>query len=272
LGNSVLACRQQVSLNRGAGWEALGSLGALSSITTMLPAGYNSVWQLRVSGPGGQTATTSVTVATDTSAPSVQVVPTPILSRGFSWLGGTANDNSGRLKAVEVSLNGNPFRRALLLGDGSVRLNEVQAASLAWALPLDVAGADGDTLQVVARAVDAAGNVGPQSAPVTVILDAVGPHLVITESLDRAAGTVSDGSGVLQVWVSLDGGVTYQDAVLVNGAWSFDYTAWQGGTPIGVVIVRAEDIHGNVSQAAALLNATPTQFHIYLPLVLQNAR
>jgi len=92
---------------------------------------------------------------------------------------------------------------------------------------------------------------------------------VITESLDRAAGTASDGSGVAQVRVSLDGGVTYQDAAFANGAWSFDYTAWQGGTSIGVVIVRAEDGYGNVSQAAALLNVGPTPYHIYLPLVLQ---
>ncbi len=269
LGNSVLACRQQVSLNRGAGWEALGSLGALSSIAATLPAGYNALWQMRVSGPGGQTTTTSVTVATDTSAPAVQVLPAPILTQGASWLGGTANDNSGRLKAVEVSLNGAPFRRALLLGDGSVRLNEVQAASLTWALPLDVAGADGDMLQVVARAVDAAGNISPQSAPVTVVLDAVGPNLAITESLERAAGTVSDGSGVAQVRGSLDGGMTYQDATFANGAWSFDYTAWQGGASVGVVIIRAEDLHGNVSQVAAWLDASPAPFHIYLPLVLQ---
>jgi hypothetical protein len=56
--------------------------------------------------------------------------------------------------------------------------------------------------------VDVAGNISPQSAPVTVILDAVGPNLAITESLERAAGTVSDGSGVAQVRGSLDGGMT----------------------------------------------------------------
>ena len=270
LGNSVLACRQQLSVNRGAGWEPLGALGAVSSITANLPAGYNQQWQLRVTGPGGQTTFTDITVQTDASAPTVQVTPTPLLTRGASWLRGTASDNSGRIRAVELSLNGGPFRRARLFGDGSVRLSDVQSIGpIAWALPINTSGKDGERVLVVARAVDVAGNVSPHSAPFEVTLDAVGPALNITESQERAAGTASDGSGVARVQVSLDGGVTYQNATLVGEAWHFDYSAWTGGAPVGMLIVRAEDVHGNVSQAVALTAASAPPRRIFLPLVMR---
>ena len=80
-----------------------------------------------------------------------------------------------------------------------------------------------------------------------------------------AAGTVSDGSGVASVMASLDGGATYQPVVLSGGNWSFDYGTWAGGAPVGVIVVRARDVYGNVSQAAALTEEPDIK--IYLPLV-----
>ncbi|HOU15807.1 MAG TPA: hypothetical protein PKZ84_22105 [Anaerolineae bacterium] len=271
---SFLTCKQQVSINKGAGSQLLGSLGAVSSITDTLPSGYSAVWQVQVAAPNGQTSTISVTVQTDETPPQAQLTFTPVFTKTASWLPGTASDNSGRLRAVLVSLNRGPFKRATLFGDGSVRTNSVQstAAPVNWVFPLNASGFDGETVEVVVRAVDAAGNEGPESAPVTVTLDATGPVITITESLTTATGTASDGSGVAQVQVSLDGGVSYQAATLGGETWSFDYGMWAGNAPVGVVVIRALDIYGNVTQAVAATEVGESPQHrIYLPLVLRQA-
>ncbi|MCU0522475.1 MAG: hypothetical protein MUF84_17500, partial [Anaerolineae bacterium] len=273
VGSGILTCKQQVSINRGGGWEALGALGAVSSISATLPSGYNALWQLQVVAPNGLTSTISVTVQADDTAPAAQVPPRPILTRAASILRGTATDNSGRLRAVEVSVNRGPFRRAILLGDGSVQLFTAQGvaqqtAAIDWAFPVQAGGADGEALEVVVRAIDAAGNVGA-STPVTVTLDTVGPAIIITESLESAGGTATDGSGVAQVQISLDGGLTYQVAVLAGENWSFDYDTWSGGAPVGFVTVRAVDVHGNATQAVAPAtpSVVPADNRVYLPLV-----
>ncbi|MEJ5308586.1 MAG: FG-GAP-like repeat-containing protein [Anaerolineae bacterium] len=271
---SFLTCKQQVYIDKGAGFQLVGALGAVSSISDTLPSGYSALWQVQVVAPNGQTSTISVTVQTDETPPSAQLAFTPIFTQTAGWLGGTASDNAGRLRAVLVSLNRGPFKRATLFGDGSVRMNSAQSASSAvnWAFPLNASGADGETVEVVIRAVDAAGNAGPESEPVTVTLDAVGPLITITESLTTATGTASDGSGVAQVQVSLDGGKSYQAATFDGASWSFDYETWVGDPPVGVVVIRATDVYGNVTQAVAATEVTASPEHrIYLPLVLRQA-
>ncbi len=271
---SFLTCKQQVYIDKGAGFQLVGALGAVSSITDTLPSGYSALWQVQVVAPNGQTSTISVTVQTDGTPPSAQLAFTPIFTQTAGWLGGTASDNSGRLRAVLVSLNRGPFKRATLFGDGSVRMNSAQSASSAvnWTFPLNASGFDGETVEVVIRAVDAAGNAGPESEPVTVTLDAVGPLITITESLTTATGTASDGSGVAQVQVSLDGGKSYQAATFDGENWSFGYETWVGNAPVGVVVIRAVDVYGNVTQAVAATEVAASPDHrIYLPLALRQA-
>jgi hypothetical protein len=270
-GTTIATCKQQVSINRGSGWEPLGGLGSVSSVTSTLPSGYSSVWQLRVTADNGLMSTSSIMVTADGTPPTTQVNVTRVISQTLGWLRGTAIDNSGQLSAVEVRLNNRPFRRAILMGDGSVRLNQPQSINspLAWAFPMNANGTDGEEISVVVRAIDTAGNVGTESSPMMITLDTTGPAIAIQESLTTARGTVTDGSGVAQVQVSLDGGITYQAATLSGVTWSFDYQTWRGGMPIDTLVVRATDVHGNGSQAMASSQAIvgPEENRVFLPLV-----
>lgn len=267
LGNAFLTCKaQSVSINKGAGFSLLGALGAVQSVTHTLPAGYNQLWTLQVQSTNGQVSTDTVTVKTDNLVPSVQFTPTLIFTKAFGLLKGLAFDDSGFLSSVEVSLNGKAFKKALL-GDGSVLLNAPQNAPQAgpveWTLPIDASNTDGEPLQVVARAVDSAGNIGPNSAPITITLDTLGPAISVNSTGAIISGTVNDGSGVAEVAISLDGGATYQLATLNGSDWSFDRGTWAGSAPIAFVVVRARDVYGNESQTVDVLDVK----HLYLPLI-----
>jgi hypothetical protein len=263
LGTPFLMCKaQSVSINKGAGFSLLGALGAVQSVTHTLPAGYNQLWTLQVQSTNGKVSTDTVTVKTDGLVPSVQFTPTLVFTKAFGLLKGLAFDDSGVMSAVEVSLNGGAFKKALL-GDGSVLVNAPQAGEVTWSLPIDASHTDGDPLQVVARAVDAAGNVGPNSAPVTITLDTTGPTINVSDTGAAIGGTVFDGSGVSEVAISLDGGSTYQLAVLNGSNWSFNRATWAGGTPIAFVIIRGRDVYGNESQVVDVLDVR----HLYLPLI-----
>ncbi len=268
LNSPFLSCKQQVSINQGAGFTLLGTLGAVNSVSETLPSSYHQPWTLRVTADNTKVSTDTVIVHVDNLTPSVQITSVAVLTHVLSLLKGFASDDSNSLSAVEVSLNGGPFKKALL-GDGSVLMNSPQATAgqVAWALPINASGADGEQVQVVARAVDAAGNVSPNSSPVMVTLDAIGPAITVMQIGQVISGTVSDGSGVAQVQVSLDGGVTYQNAALVGSAWSFDRSAWTGGPPIAWVVVRALDVYGNMAQVMAAGGAA--SYRVFLPVVIR---
>ena len=262
-----MTCKvQQVSINKGAGFNLLGELGAVRSVTHTLPIGYNQLWTLRVQADNGKVSTDTVTVKTDNLVPSVQFTPMLIFTKTFNLLKGLAFDDSGVMSAVEVSLNGGAFKKALL-GDGSVLINTPQnapqAGQVTWSLPIDASNTDGDPLQIVARAVDAAGNIGPNSTPLTIMLDTTGPTINVNDTGTIINGTVFDGSGVSEVAISLDGGTTYQLATLNGSNWSFARATWAGGNPIAFVIIRARDVYGNASQTVDVLGVK----HVYLPLV-----
>jgi hypothetical protein len=262
LSQSFLMCKAQVSINKGAGFSLLGNLGAVQSVTHTLPAGYNQLWTLRVQADNGKVSTDTVTVQTDNLVPSVQFTLTQVFTKNINLLKGLAFDNTGLLSSVEVSLNGKAFKQALL-GDGSALLTAPQAGEVTWAVPIDASHTDGDPLQVVARAIDSAGNVSPNSAPITITLDTTGPAVNVLGTGSIISGTVSDGSGVAQVQISLDGGATYQTALLNGSNWSFDRATWVGGAPIAYGIVRPVDVYGNVSQVVFVLDMK----QVYLPLI-----
>ena len=117
---------------------------------------------------------------------------------------------------------------------------------------------------VVARAIDQAGNVGPTSDPLLIVLDTTGPAHQRAATRDAIiSGTLYDGSGVAEVAISLDGGTTYQLVDRNGSDWSFDRSTWAGGTPLPFGLVRAVDVHGNVAQVVFGLDLK----QVYLPLV-----
>ena len=248
-------CEQTVSVNRGAGvWESLGSLSNVMSITDTLPSGYSEEWQIRVESPNGLTSTASITIETDETAPVVSIQVTPQLTRISNYLYGTVFDPSGSLQAVEVSLDGGPFRTALLNRNDST-----------WKFPVNTWGYDGKLVDVKVRAVDEAGNVS-DLITTSVVIDGTNPDVTSSVGESSCSGTAIDGSGVDSVKISLDGGVSYQDAVIGDLGWSFDFNSWIGGPPTGVIIIRTTDLYGNVTQMAVSMNP----FQIFLPIVLRS--
>ena len=164
----------------------------MQSVTHTLPSGYSQVWTLRTTADNGQVSTDTVTVQTDELAPSVQLTATLVFTKHINLLKGLAFDNSGLLRAVEISLNGGAFKQALL-GDGSVLVNAPQAGSVTWEMQIDAANTDGDPLQIVAHAIDSAGNARPDSAPITITLDTTGPDITVGNAGSIISGTIGDG-------------------------------------------------------------------------------
>ena len=272
LSSSILSCKQQLSINKGGGFQALGTLGSVTSVTDTLPIGYNQAWTLQVIANSGQTSTVSVTVMTDGISPTVQITPASVLTGPVSLLYGVASDNIA-LSGVQVSLNGGMFQPATLAAVPTATQASLASAAdpVVWALPVNAVGMDGERVRFVARAVDSAGNVGPQSAPMTVTFDTTGPAVTVTQSTSGLSGvisgTVTDGSGVAQIQVSLDGGVSYQPATRFGFLWWFNRAAWAGSTPIEWVVIRALDVYGNVSQVVVAGAGGP--YRVFLPIVIK---
>jgi hypothetical protein len=244
-----LRCAIRVEVNMGTGFQPMCELGDCSSARGQIAAGSSQEWRIRaLSDSGAISPEFSRTVIADDVAPTAQVSPTNVLKNSYSLIEGVAQDAFPTTRAparVEVSIDGGRFLPAFVS-------RQERSSTAQWTFPLRLTGEDGRAIKVVARAIDEAGNVGPSSERITVILDNVGPLVTITENGRLLQGLVSDGSGVTSVEVSLDGGTTYQAAELSRSGWSFDVTGWKG-QPEDFAFVRAVDVWGNVTQQSVVL-------------------
>jgi len=135
-----------------------------------------------------------------------------------------------------------------------------------WRFPLKLTTEDGKTIQVQARAIDKAGNVGPATRPLPIVLDNLGPRLTWEMEEDRLQGTARDGSGVRSLEISLDGGVRYLP-IPVNGIeWSFELSSWPGPAS-SLALLRAEDVYGNASTELVPLPEATGVERVWLPRV-----
>jgi len=289
-----LGCYQDVEADLGLGYGTACKLGDCFAVTGTLPSSSSSVWKLRVRSDNNLVSEeVTKTLVTDDSVPNVQITPVNVLSGSFVRLVGVVQDVfpvGPQPMRVEVSKNGGRFfpafvstpgvtplvgrgsgdaqtARSPLSGDGEIprqARNDVAETETTWSFPLQLTDQDGQQIAVVARAIDQAGNVGPESEPMTVTLDAVGPAITVTQTSPVIEGTVWDGSGVASVEVSLDGGAGFQPAHVSEGAWTFDL-ALATGPREGFVILRAEDRWGNLTHQMVVLPAR----NVFLPLVLK---
>jgi hypothetical protein len=181
---------------------------------------------------------------------------------------------------VELSIDGGRFYPAILSKVRDQALSDAipgGAATLAstkWLFPLRLSGYDGESIQAVARAVDEAENVGPSSAPVTIVLDSRGPVITATQTGEMLQGEVSDGSGVASMEVSLNGGAHHQPIALADGSWSFDMASWSGWPLEPFAMIRAADVWGNVTHKMIPVDTTviptPTPgLQLYLPIIVR---
>ncbi len=171
-------------------------------------------------------------------------------------VGGTAHDATSPVIKVEVSVNNGPWQ----LADGAN----------SWTY--DVAVTNG-SYAIRSRATDAVGHVGPVSAPVVLVVDAVAPAVRLTAPSNRPvrpaadptsgvptvalSGTVSDNvAGVapdgVEVRLALpaDGATQFgwQPATVSGGNWAIDYAFSAAATDVTGsyrVLVRAVDRTGN---------------------------
>lgn len=269
-GGRFLGCYQDVEADLGYGYSTACKLGDCFAITGTLPSSYSAVWKLRVRSDNSLISEeVTKTLVTDESVPNVRIAPVDVLSGNYVRLVGIVEDAfpvAQQAVKVEVSTNGGRFFPAFVSrAIASRTLGSAAGGSEAkWSFPLQLTNQDGEQIEVVARAIDQAGNVGPESEPMTVTLDAVGPTISVTQISPAMQGTVSDGSGVASVEVSLDGGASYVAAALSADAWSFD--PWPSpGSLLGFAIVRATDRWGNRTHEAVILSVHA----VYLPLVLR---
>ncbi len=266
--SKFLGCYQDVEADVGYGYSTACKLGDCFAITGTLPSSSSTVWKLRVRSENSLVSEeVTKTLVTDESVPNVQITPVEVLSGNYVRLAGTVQDAfpvAQQAVKVEISTNGGRFFPAFVSrAIASRSLGRAASASeTKWSFPLQLTNQDGEQIEVVARAIDQAGNVGPETEPMTVWLDTVGPAITVEQPSPVMHGTVSDGSGVASVEVSLDGGASYLAAALSAGAWSFQASQ---GSPLGLAIVRATDRWGNRTHEAVVLSVHA----VYLPLALR---
>ena len=173
-----------------------------------------------VYGYAGEADALVVTVDNEAPAASIDATP-PVLGGRQARLTGTAADPGGSVARVEIQVDDGPWVPVLppYVDDGSGGVTWTHH----WFLP------DGEGVQhtLRVRAADQAGNTGPASAPTTVTVDTVAPASEIVYPEQGATlddrfvlvwGLAADGWGVSRVDVSLDGGGTWDAALLGDDA------------------------------------------------------
>ncbi len=281
-GSTMLRCASLVEANTGYGWFAVCALGECSRVAGYLADAASETWRLRVTRESGRSSEpVARMVVADSVAPSAQIATRGVLSGTLAFVRGIAWDDFPTTRPpskVELSIDGGRFHPAILssVRDESLLSAEVVAeSSTKWLFPLRLTSQDGETVQVVARAVDEAGNVGPSTEPVAITLDNRGPTVTAAQVNELLQGTASDGSGVASVEVSLDGGGHYQPVILMDERWSFDMTGWAGSAMQDFALLRAADVWGNVSRHMVPVDPgviptptpTPMDRRLYLPVI-----
>jgi hypothetical protein len=256
-----------VEANTGSGWTEVGLLGDHVAVAGEVLPHSSQAWQVRVASACGRRSEPVVrTVIADDVAPTAQITPTLHLTGTFAFLRGTMFDDFPTTRApqrVEVSIDGGRYFPAIVSADG-----DGDSSQADWFFPVEFSDQDGQVIEVVARAVDEAGNVGPSSTPIAITVDNTGP--AVTYALDGQVlgGTVTDGSGVASVEVSLDGGVNYEPATLSDGSWSSKLPSSGRFLELDFALIRARDVLGNSTHRVAVVSIVG--FDVYLPLVVRS--
>ncbi len=271
--STALRCESQVEANPGnSGWQPVCILGDCTVVRGVVAQGGSHTIQIRTTGQNGRSSTPVVrTIVADSTPPTVQIDAATVFSGAVAYLKGVAWDAFPTSRApvrVEVSIDGQRYRPAVLAAPKLQALDAEQTTATVapWRFPLKLTTEDGKTIQVQARAIDEAGNIGAATRPMAITLDNLGPKLTYELVEDRIQGTARDGSGVRSLEISLDGGVRYLP-VAVNGVeWSFELSSWPG-LASSYALLRARDVHGNATTELAPLPAVTGVERVYLPMV-----
>jgi len=272
-------CFSQVEVNPGTtGWQAQCWLGDCTVVRGTITANTTQKLEVRTTGANGRSSQPlALNVIADAVAPTTTLSPTLVVSGSLPFVEGLAWDTFPTTRAparVEVNFDGGPFFPALLT---TARTQRVQAAeggqmdaeTTRWRLPLQLSWEDGKRMQVTARSVDEAGNVGRSVGPMEIVLDNLGPQVTMSQKDSMLQGTITDGSGVADLEISLNGGRFYVPVVVKSGEWAFNTLMWRGDQTT-VAILRTTDIYGNRSiLLAPFASSLGSNYHLFLPSVSQ---
>jgi hypothetical protein len=237
-----------------------------------------------------------VLVTVDDEAPDAAIDPLPPVLGGTTvYVTGTASDSfpaGGAIAHVQVQIDDGLWQSVEPSAPGP-------SGQVVWTMPWKPGNEEGIAHQLRARAVDMAGNTGPASTSMDVVVDTVAPSSVIaypeagTVLNDRQVliwGLAGDGWGVAQVDVSLDGGASWNPALVGDSAR--DLLASLGvpdvpppdELPDGVEVwalqieahayslairSRATDLAGNEEPLQSPVRVTIAHWKYWLPLVSQ---
>jgi hypothetical protein len=215
----------EISLDNGTTW---------SDLPINLPEG-NHALLFRALDVAGNKGTASLNTSVDTTSPSLSFV-----------YNGTRGSHSWYVSNVEVL----PKASDALSG---MNTSAVRADGGAWSSAVTLS--DG-THTIDAQAEDIAGNT--KSITDTLRVDTLGPTSVFNnnhETNEVILGTISiggqssdSGSGVQFTEVSIDGGITWQAAMLSGDTWSYIWDTTTIPNGIYTVLVRSTDSAGNLEK------------------------
>ncbi|MBD2158135.1 Ig-like domain-containing protein [Leptolyngbya sp. FACHB-16] len=215
----------------------------------------------------GQSSTISFTI--DTIAPAVS---TPDLTDG---------SDTGKLATDNITNNTLPIFSGTAetgskveLWEGNKLMGSVIAQNGSWQItPTSALSAGSHTL--IAKAIDAAGNVRQSASDITVTIDATVPTVTLNslttgDSTPRLSGTVSDNDLTTKIEVTIEG-QTYLATNNRNGTWELaDGAIAPALSPSTYdVTVTATDAAGNTT---TLNNPNALVIDLALPVVTINSR
>lgn len=263
----------QISSNGGATWQAAQGTTTWTAQVNVPAADPAprlqdiTVLVRAIDTVGNISDPVALTLATDTTAPTVNFSVPPVITANTLVLSGTASDPDpagGLLDSIAVQVidEDNPVQNVSLFTRTGTLYN--------WFYALDVGGSDGVTIRVRAQATDAAGNTTALSEAdwQTALIDNVAPLITTTQQIQQVSlpdyvaggsgapvvqGAVSDDNGVAAVQLNLiapDDSSTSSTATLNGGTWS--YTPVLTATGNYRLQVQATDVAGNLRQAVPL--------------------
>jgi hypothetical protein len=236
-------------------------------LSNTIGAGQTQLWQMKAVAPNGQqSAVVTRTVKAKSTPPVLNWNPALVFNGINPVIGGTVQDESPT--NVFVSVNGGPFVPAFMNG-GPAPANILSRSEVdqSWSLPINLGVHDGVTVTVSLYAEDEAGNANaPQTYHIWV--DNIAPAIAASQTGGALEGTVTDGSGMALLEVSLDNGKNFTSlGIGAGGSWRYELKSWRGSRE-PIALLRATDVHGNISQK--LLEIDPgqqPQRAIFLPSV-----
>lgn len=237
--------------------------GNWSFITAALADGAHDFTATATNAGGTSEASATVSVTVDTSAPGITIA-TPVSGDD---LVNAAED--GSLSVSGTSPGG--YEVFVTFRDGSgatVTDSALVDGNGNWTITGDISGLDNGTITIEAYAVDQAGNQS-DTASETVTLDNEGPAAPVITGYSDDTGTPGDnltsdttltltGTAEANAEVSIydNNGATLLGTATTDGNGDWNFTTGELGQGLHLLVARATDEAGNLSDASSRLNVS----------------